>query len=116
MGTDLRLMCGSRGGGGGGGGQGIRTPPPPEKSQKYRFLSNTGLDPLKITSQASIQCLGHHQHASGTPFKWCYAGGSMMARLKWYLFGLDPLSPLKNKSVAKVGPPLTKLPGSAHAD
>ena len=27
------------------GGQGVRTPP--ERPQKYRVLSNTGLDPLK---------------------------------------------------------------------
>ena len=26
--------------------------------------------------------LGHHQHASKTPFKWRFAGGPMMARLK----------------------------------
>ena len=40
--------------------------------------------------------LGHHQHASETPFKWRYAGGPMMARLKWYL---DPPTPhqLKNR-------------------
>ena len=34
--------------------------------------------------------LGHHRHASETPFKWRFAGGSLMARLSWYL---DPLSP-----------------------
>ena len=32
---------------GGGGGGGVGPDPPPEKSQKYRFLSNTGPDPLK---------------------------------------------------------------------
>ena len=35
------------------------------------FLRNTGLDLLKITklpSQHSM--LGHHRHASETPFKW----------------------------------------------
>ena len=53
--------------GAGGGGQGIRTPPPPppENSQNIGFLSNTGLDSLKITklpSQHSM--LGHHRHAS----------------------------------------------------
>ena len=39
----------------------------------------------------------------------------MMARLYWYL---DPPSPHKlkkeEKNVVKVGPPLTKLSGSAH--
>ena len=57
--------------------------------------------------------LGHHQHASETPFKWRFAGGPMIARLKCYL---DPPTPLKKKkNVVKVGPPLTKLSGSAHA-
>ena len=57
--------------------------------------------------------LGHHRHASEMPFKWGFAGGPMIARLKWYL---DPSSPhqLKNK-VVKVEPPLTKLSGSMHA-
>ena len=41
-------------------GQGVRTPPPLEYSQNIGFLSNNGLDPLKITklpSQHSM--LGH---------------------------------------------------------
>ena len=69
--------------------------------------------------------LGHHLHASEMPFKWCFSGWPMMARLWWYL---DP-SPIKlkktkqknkqtirktNKNI-KVGPPLTKLSGSGHA-
>ena len=62
---------------GGGGG-----PDSSEKSQNIGFLSNTGLDHLKITklpSQHSM--LGHHQHASETSFKWRFAGGPMMAHL-----------------------------------
>ena len=55
--------------------------------------------------------LGHHRHSSETPFKWHFAGGSMMARLLWYL---DPPSPHQLKKNVKVGPTLTKLPGSAH--
>ena len=54
----------------------------PEKSQNIGFLSNTGLDPQKITklpSQHSM--LGHHQHASKTPFKLCFASRPMVARL-----------------------------------
>ena len=46
-----------------------------------------------------------------TPFKWRIAGGPTMARFHWYL---DPLSPRQPKEVVKVGPPLTKLPDSAH--
>ena len=64
-----------------GVGQGVRTPPP-EKSQNIGFRSNSGPDPLKnyeATEPASM--LGHHQHASETPFKWRFAGGPMMARL-----------------------------------
>ena len=57
--------------------------PSPLKSHKtIGFLSNTGLHPLKITNLSSQQSmLGHHGHGSKTPFKWCSAGGPMMARL-----------------------------------
>ena len=57
--------------------------------------------------------LGHHRHASETPFKWSFAGGPMMARLQWYM---DPRSShkLKKNNLVKVVPPLTKLSGSAH--
>ena len=42
---------------------------PPEKLQNIGFLSNTGLDPLKITKLSSQHSmLGHHRHASETPF------------------------------------------------
>ena len=62
------------------GGQGIRTPP--LKDHKViEFVSNTGLDPLKITkllSQHSI--LGYHPPASETSFKLSLAGRPMMAR------------------------------------
>ena len=60
--------------------------PPPEKSQKYRVYGNTGPNPLKNCSyQASIQC--------------------------WAIIG----TPAKRHLFVKVGPPLTKLSGSAHA-
>ena len=46
------------------------------------FFSNTGPDPLKITKLSSQHSmLGHHRHASETPFKWRFAGGPMMVRL-----------------------------------
>ena len=85
---------------------------PPEKSQNIWVLSNTGPDPRTITklpSQHSM--LGHHRHASETPFKWRFAGGPMMARLKLHL---DSPSPHQLKTLVKVGPPLIKLSGSAH--
>ena len=67
-------------------------PPEPLKNHRnHGFLSNTGPDPLKIIkllSQHSM--LGHHLHASETPFKWRFAGGPMMARLYWY-FDPPPL-------------------------
>ena len=73
-------MSGSR-----GGNRGSGTP------WKKEFLSNTGPDLLKITKlPGQRSMLGHHRHASETPFKWCFAGGPMMARLKQYL---DPTSP-----------------------
>ena len=78
-------MCGSRG----GEGAGDPDPPPPEKHKNKGSLSNTGPDPLKnhkatknseydqeipqsqtadnpVASQHLM--LGHHRHASETPF------------------------------------------------
>ena len=69
------------------GGKGVQIPLKNHKS--IGFLSNTDPDPVNITklpSQHSI--LGHHWHASETLFKWRFAGGPMIAHLKWYL---DPL-------------------------
>ena len=94
-------MCRSREG---GGGQGVRTPPL-KNHKNIGFLSNTDLDPLKnhkLLSQHSI--MGHHWHASKTPFKWRFSDGPMMALNKWYMY-LDPLINKKNKNI-KVGPPL----------
>ena len=64
-----------------GGQIGGPDPPPFKNHNNIEFLNNTGPDPLKITklpSQHSM--LGHHWHASETPFIWCFAGGPMMAR------------------------------------
>ena len=65
----------SRRDGGMEGGPDHPPPPPPPPSLKNHknigFLSNTGLDPLKITKLSSQHSmLGHHWHASETPFKW----------------------------------------------
>ena len=53
-----------------------------ENHNNIGFHSNTDPDPLniaKLSNQRSI--LGHHRHASETPFKWRFAGGLMMAHL-----------------------------------
>ena len=63
---------------GGGGDRG--SGPPLEDDKNIGFLSSAGPDSFKITklpSQHSI--LGHHWQPSETPFKWCFAGGPMMA-------------------------------------
>ena len=72
-------MCVSKG----GGGAGVLThpPPPPPPTGKSHKYSNTGPDPPKnhkVRSHHSM--LGHHRHASETPFKWRLAGMPMMAR------------------------------------
>ena len=54
--------------------------------------------------------LGHNWHASERPFKWRLAGRPIIAQLYWYW---DHSSPHQQKKVVKVGPPLTKLSGSA---
>ena len=109
-------------------GDGVRTPL--KKYKNIEFLSNAGLDPLKITKLPSqLSMLGHNRHTSETPFKWRFAGGPMMARLFWYL---DPPSPhqlqkkkkkkkKKKKNNNKKKKPchswniLTNFSGSAHA-
>ena len=51
-------------------------PSPPGNYKNIGFLSNTGPDHFKnhkLPSQHSM--LGHHRHASETPFKWRFAGG-----------------------------------------
>ena len=56
--------------------------PLPEKSQNIGSLSNTGLVPCKTTKlQSQHLVMGHHWPASESPFKWRFAGGTMMARL-----------------------------------
>ena len=81
----VRIQRGDRGSG----------PPPPllKNHKNIEFLSNTGPDPLefsKLSSQHST--LGHHRHASETPFK----GVSLAGR--WPAFSdIWILSPLKKK-------------------
>ena len=56
--------------------------------------------------------LGHHRPVSETPFN-----GVSLAGRRWLAYsGIWILSSTKNKQnkVVKVGPPLTKLSGSAH--
>ena len=101
-------MCGSR-----GGGAGSRTPLKNHKT--IRFSSNTGPDPLKNRSyQASIQCwviIGTPAKRHLMAFRWRADGGPLI---------VVPASTLpsstkqkQTKKVVKVGPPLTKLSGSA---
>ena len=100
--THVRIQRENRGSG----------PPPLKNRKNIGFLSNTGLEPLKITKLASK----HHRLASETPYKSRFGGGSMLARLKWCVFGLVWILPplLKEKQIVKVGPLLAKLSGSAH--
>ena len=85
-----------RGGGGAGG------PNPLKKSQKYRFCSNTGPDPLKITklpSQHSM--LGHHRHANETPFsKRRFASGPALSSM-WIISPLFNYLQKKKKKTKK---------------
>ena len=102
-------MCGSRGGGGAGGPD----PPPPLKNhENIGFSSNTGPDPLKNHCyQANIQCwvvIGTLPKRYLMAFRWRAGDGP----LKVVHGSSLPTSTRKN--VVKVGPPLTKLSGSAH--
>ena len=51
------------GGGAGGGGEKVRTPLTNHKN--IGFLSNTGLDPLKITKMPSQHSMLGHRHLNG---------------------------------------------------
>ena len=87
------------------GGQGDRTPL--ENHTNIGFLSNTGLDPLKITKLPSQHSMvGHYRHAS-----------VLLAGRCWPTFsGISILSPSHQLKIEvfSVGPPLTKLSGSAN--
>ena len=102
-------MCGSKGRDRGSG------PPPPLKNHKHlRFLNNSGPDPLKKyeATEASIQygsSSARQRNAIKMAFRWRADGGPRIV-----LFGSTHPSSAK-KSVVKVGPPLTKFSGSAHA-
>ena len=103
------FMCGSKGGTGG--------PDPPENHKNIGFPSITDLDLLKITKQQS-------QHLMwaiiSPPAKRHFNGVSLVGRYLPAYGDLWSLAPLvKNKTNKKnkfirVGPPLTKLSGSAH--
>ena len=58
--------------------------------------------------------LGYLPPASETPFKWRFAGGTVMAHFKWYFVHLSPHQ--MKKKVVKVGPPLTKLSASPNGE
>ena len=93
------------GGGGGDRGSGLIV----KNHKNIGFSGNTGPDRLKNHSyQVSIQYWAI--------INWCFAGRLTMARVYSHL---DPPSPHikknQNKKTVKVGPPLTKLPGSVHA-
>ena len=82
--------------------KGGRGPDPPGKFQNiFGSLAILVRIPLKSQSnQSSIQCWAIIGPPLKRLFKWRFAGGSLMAK----------------KNVVKVGPPLTKLSGSAHGD
>ena len=106
-------MCGSRGGTGGPDPLPPPPPPPMKNHKNIGFSSNT------VRYQASIQCWG----IIGTPvkrhlmaFRWRAHDGPLIVVLGSSLPSSTKKKKRKNKNknVVKVGPPLTKLSGSAH--
>ena len=58
--------------------------------------------------------LGHHQHASKSPFKWCYMAGQSWPTYSC-IWILPPPHQLPKKREKKwSGTPMTKLSGSTH--
>ena len=105
-----KTIGGSRGGGG-GRGQGVRTPPPPplKNRKNIGFPNNINPDPLKSQSYlASSQwwsLSARQRNAISMAFRWWPILSCILI--------LSPFNKLK-KNVVSVGPPLTKLSGSAH--
>ena len=98
------------------GGQGVWTPLKNHKN--IGFSSNIGLDPLKNGSyQASIQCwaiIGPPAKRHLMVFRWRAEDGPLIVVLGSSLPS-STKKKKKKKNIVKVGPPLTKLSGSAHA-
>ena len=95
-------------------GGGYRGCGPPLKNHKYiGFLSNTGPNLLKNHKATKPEFNIGQSSARQTPFKWRFAGGPMMAHLKWYLAPISPHQSTIKKIVIKFGPPPTKLAGFA---
>ena len=95
----------------GGGGQGFRTHPL-KNHKNIVFPSNTGTDPLNDKATKPAFNIGsssaRQRNAIQMAFRW-WADDSLLI----VVFGSYLHSSTK-KNVVKVGPPLTKLFGSAH--
>ena len=96
-----------------GDGQGIQRPPPPplEHRKNIGFLSNTGPDPLRYHKATKTAfnvgpILARQRNAIKIAFRWWADDGPILL-----VFG----STHQIKTPVKVGPPLKKLSGSAHA-
>ena len=63
---------------------------------------------LKATKPAFS--MGHYRPASEMPLQWRFAGRPLIAHFWWFLEHRSP-----QKKLIRVGPPLTKRFGSAHA-
>ena len=105
-------MGGSRGGGGQGAG------PPPLKSHKnLGFRSNTCLDPLKNNKATKPEfnvapSSTRQLNAIQMALRWRADGGPLLLVFESSLPSSTKTTTKNN--VVKVGPPLTKLSGSAH--
>ena len=99
------FMGGSRGEGGGAGGP---DPPLLKNHKNVGFLSNTGPDPLKNHKATKPEFnVGRSSARQGNVIE--------MAFRRRANSGNRIISPLsQKKNVIKVGPPLTKVSGSAH--
>ena len=102
-------MCGSRGGGGAWG------PDPPENHKNIGFLCNTGPDLLKNHKATKPAynvgpSSADQQNAISMTFRWRADDGPVKA-----VFRSSIPRSTKKRYQNLVGPPLTKLSGSAHA-
>ena len=92
--------------------------PPPQPLKITKLLGDLTIMVRIPRKPSQYSMLGHHRPASETPFKWRFAGGSIMARFYWYLDPLYPHQPKKknNKKIKRYQrwTLLTKLSGSGR--
>ena len=100
------------------GGPGVRTPPPLKNHKNIGFLSNSDPDPLKnykATEPAFNVGPSSARQRNAILMAFCWRADNSPL-IVVHVFGSSPTHQLKKQKQKNVlvGPPLTKISGSAH--